>query len=689
IQISEYDPTSNRANQTDSGTVPAKVLQQLPGDGFIARTDPYTGGHFISNHPNERLIDKGGPGDPTATPAVAASTPEGWIAAYTYAIRDGSGRKNTPGSMRRVITATQTAKAYFLKRDGNGDPLLDPQGNGIYDPTTAQTVTLSTTITQGNEATVTDAAGNRTVASIGAVDQPTFALLNPLAAHAGGVPLFTNNGAPKQIGEVVGPFAGVHLPGSATDDDLPAYVNGNRTYRTPADIPKSGVRAAGAVNARLHYRRVTTALGEINHGTTGDNVVTNPPPTGPTGTIGQGTGGLSNVDTFGQYMLNIADRSVLGLANQTLHVTMEAHNAHWNDNTGAGGPGAVVNPLPWEQMPAQIGPNSTPDYPNIPRSNVTQVVQPNDPNNAAGIGGPATNQAVVPDPAVGSLANLMDRTVKADPVQVKVIVPRYQPANLQLYDATRGGIGPNGANTANDTYPMGYVSRRERVYVDSNHNGNYDDGEAYRYIYAYLGVPVDMNTTIETSTIDLGKLPQSMGVQTDAFAALGPFMPYRTPSSPAFANFFKPVDVRNRGNVNLLNVHLDQKIIAPPNITPATATLPLVSDSLDSQALIPAYDYNGALTGPRAANVEPFLLRSSLDTDLVTAFGRNPGIVNNFGALYPGATFHKAQVGAAQPTQLTVPDVPGNNGADARFALTPDMDGTPPGINGSALVNAA
>lgn len=700
IQISEFDPTSNQANQTDSGQVPATVLTALPGNGFIRRTDPVVAAppppHFLT-HLNEQLIDASG---------------AGWIGAYTYAVRDGSGRKNTPGSTRRVINAVQTAKAYQLVTDSNGNPVLDTNGNPTF--TFLQTVTLQTTITAGGQYTATitrntdGSTQSGTIGRISAVDQPTFALLNPLAANGGGVPLFANSGVARQIGVInrqtnaidpelsmAGPFAGVHAAGSATPDDLPAYTNGNRTYRDPAGIPNSGVRGARRGGGRLVYHRVTTAAGEINHGTTGDNKAPGAP-SAPTGTLDQGIGGLANPNVFGEYMLDVADRSVLGLNGQHLQITMESHNAHWNDNSGAGGPGAVVNPLPWERMPAQYGPNSSLDYPNVPRRNVTQVVLPFNPNNAAGIGGPATNLAVVPDPATANGANPATRFVYADPVQVKIDVPRFQSANLQLYDQDAGGgITPENADPNHNTYPMGYVSRRQRVYVDSNHNGRYDDGEAYRFLFTYVGVPVDMNTTIETSTVDLGKLPQSLGIQTDAFAPLNTFMPYTLPlggNYPArFRSFFKPLDIRNRGNVNLLNVHLDQKIIAPGI---SGNTLPLVSDALDSQAFIPAYDYNGALTGPRPNGVAPFLLRSSLDTDLVTAFGRNPGIVNNFGAMYPGATFHKAQVISGQPTQLTVPDVPNSNVPGSPYALLPNpTPSTPLKVNaaGNQLVwvNAA
>ena len=62
-------------------------------------------------------------------------------------------------------------------------------------------------------------------------------------------------------------------------------------------------------------------------------------------------------------------------------------------------------------------------------------------------------------------------------------------------------------------------------------------------------------------------------------------------------------------------------------------------------------------------NEKPFLIRSSLDTDLIAAYGRNPAIMQNTLApntnvVYPGATFHKPIVGGDQPSTLTVPDDP-------------------------------
>lgn len=712
IQISELNPQSNQTNQTDSGQVPATILPTAggpgalntnpPGNGFVVRTDgtqtdngivhfdPFRAINNRPEHLNETLKDVSN---------------RGWIGAYTYAIRSGAARKNTPGSTRRVINAVQTAQAYAVITDAN---------NVVTGYRFLQTVTLQTTVTQGGQYTRV-VNGQQRIGIVGRVDQPTFGILNPLAAQGGGIPLFAKpTGNPKgndalRIGDITGPFAGVDASslGTLTADDLPAYVNGNSVYRSVSDVPRSGV--LGGARRRSEYRRyrVTTALGEVNHGTSGDNadpkVTTDP----PVGQHGQPLAGLGQDNNFGPYMLNVADRSVLGLASQTLRVTMEIHNGHWNDNTGQNGPGAVVNYLPWESLPAQTGPNPTLDYPNVPRGAFKQTLNRNNQNNnpaalAIGVGGAITNTAAVADPASGSASNPVGRNVYPDPVQVSVSVPRFQPANLQLFDEGNGsansamyGIAPNQINTNHYEFPEGYNARRQRVYVDTNRNGSYDEGEAYRFVNTYLGVPVDMTTTVENSTVDLGKLPQSTGIQTDAFNgvrgdqydALGTFMPYDMLNSqgkypPRFRKFFQPLTILNRGNVNLLNVHLDQKVNLDKNgAASGTDSLKFFSDTLDSQTYIPAFDFAG-ISGPRSGGPDYFLLRSSLDTDLVQAYGRNPGIVSNnngaapgLSAEYPSATFHKARVSTPLPPQLTVPDVPNDNtlGSSA-FALYTTKD---------------
>ncbi len=666
IQISDIDSGSNQPLQTDSGQVPASLLPSLdptklspaepvgtaPPNGFINRLDPSSNGHFIVGpppHNNERL----GAAIAGATQKVDGDNigiDNGWIGAYTYAIRDGSARRNTPGTTRRVVNATQIAKAYRYE-------VL--QGNTVPTPVFLGSVTLQTTITGGSEATTTN---GKTIA-VDAVDQPTFGILNPLAVRGGGTPLFTGTNGANQIGMDIGPFAGIDASNSTQNlpaNDLPALGNGN-SY--PADYTelKNGVLASPATIQRAR-RFAIVSVGDINHGSSGDNT---DPKAGaaPTGTH---TAPIAQGAKFGKYSLDIADRSALGLGGQGLqNVTIQAQTLRWNDNSSvsgvrANGPGAIVNYLPWETLPHSrgAGSNTSLDYPDISSNNLSLYLYANNGN----LIGNVTNKPAIPDSATGTITNVSGRTVYADPVQEQVSVPRYQPANLQLFDTTQGRIAPDSIKTTGtDEYPMGYVAR-QYVFVDSNHNGQYDAGEAYRSIQTFSGVPVDMTTTIENSTTDLGKLPQSFGVQTQA-SGLGPLTPYTTTN---YLQFFKPLTVLNRGNTNLLNVHLDQKTdfsavdaAAIAGSSEANAVpLNLLSDTLDRLTNIPAFDALG-VTGPRSNGEQAYLLRSSLDPDLVTASGRNPTIAGaSYSSFYPGATFHKSRVSAATPTTLLVPDAP-------------------------------
>jgi hypothetical protein len=663
IQISDLDPGTgnNTPLQTDSGQVPAVVLPNLNlvggavPNGFVRRTDSsHNLGYFIN--PNERL---GAAFTYTDSGGNLISVPEnGWIGAYTYAIRDGSARRNTPGSTRRVVTATQVVQAYD---DSSGTPVFK------------QSVTLQTTITTGGEYTAALGANGQptSIKPIFPVDQPTFGILNPLAVRGGGVPLFdsTNgNVGAKQIGTDVGPFYGVKTP---TGNDLAATANGNRY---PSTLPVNGVTTVANRRAISYTRAVAiTSVGDVSHGSTGSNADTKAG-AAPTGTFNGTTGTLTDLK-FGPYALDIADRSALGLVGLTLsHVEIGASTMRWIDNTGNEGPGSVVNPLPWEAVPhsAGAGANISRDYPDIASSAMNMTLQAQTIN---GISGNITNQPETPDPAAGLINESDSRTVYADPVQLQVSVPRYQPANLQIFDTTQGAIGPEAIASTNDEYPMGYIAQQQRVYVDSNHNGRWDPGEAYRTFATFGGVPVDMTTNIETPTIDLGKLPEGLGLQTENFPALGTFMPYLTqtqlssiPAStqiPGYYPFYKPVTVFNRGNTNLLNVHFDQKIDFSNTLGAGPAqSLPLLGDSLDPDAEIPAADLTN-LTGPRGTLPSsgvtglPFLLRTSLDSDLLEAYGRNPGLSAPYNAL--GAFFHKARVGDASPSNLTVPDVPNDN----------------------------
>lgn len=664
------DPTDKSVYYTNGGSVQVQLSdidatgKILPGRGadiatintntLTSLTDPNSNG-FIKESPSglgaqdnvgDMLTDNSGTGGM-------------WLGATTYAIGDGSSRKNTPGSRRQIISATQTVEAH----DATTGKFL-------------QTVILKVDVNSGPSSFRQPVPGGKPpfiIKRIPKIDQPTFAVLNPLAVRGGG-PNIPLGGTPNtnQIDNIVGPFYGIDTT-QPTGDDLEAYVNGNNAYTSTTDIPVSGA-LAGDKHAK-RFRQVTTATTDIPHGSIGNN--SNPATQRAAGFQSDRTMGDQLVATtaFGNYAFDVADRSALGLnGGQISNVTVQTAPAEWNDNTNSyAGPGAVVNPLPWDDTPtgARAGSNSSVDYPNIGKQRVAHTLY-----GTASSGVSLSDNGGTLDATIAPAGTApADRKVQPDSVEVEVSVPKYQPANLQLYDQTPGAaagrIAPSKlTSSAQTVYPMGYVAR-ETVYVDSNHNHRRDDGEAFRTFRVITGVPVDMTMTMASPTIDLGKLPQTFGVQTEAATPLGAFMPFQATTAlsaagAGYQKYFQQIIAHNEGNINLLNVHFDQKL---RRYTVATGggyantdiALPFGSDALDAQATLNAFDLNG-VTGP-TTNIDPrkYILRTSLDSDLA-AYNRNPGIVASANPnAYPGATFHKARVSDANPTALTVPDVPHDN----------------------------
>jgi hypothetical protein len=690
VEFDLSDTTSG--DPADHATVPAVLVtalaaKTLPADGFIARTDTDT---------DNNLIDGEAP-------------PTQWIAAYTYAIGDGSARRNTPGGQRQVINARQIVHVFTY------------DGTAFTD--TGATVTLAASTTNGGPKSVLDpATGKYTFGpnpiqnSIQPVEQPKFGILNPIGLRAGGLPLSLNNTPvtnAAEIGDEVGPFRGVaSLLDSSDTYALEALANGNDIpVAAPTSTTGGGKKGGGGIGnptQRLAsavaaptttHHTVVTATGLIPHNGGGDNSDFTAAATLPTGTLGNtDPRGLSapppglSATNFGSpdqpYAADVFDRSALGLVGKSLSLKMYTPNGaggglFWNDNTqNTTGHDSVVNFLPWETPPAtyRVGQaNTSPDYPDIASQNVTATLYPR-----GGGGGDLGSDGVMPTVATPG-ATLQRRTVYASPLQVHVSVPHHQPANQQLYDKTAAGggysavgeISPSGIVSASDTvFPMGYVTTK-RIYA-ANISGRFQDGTAYRDIRVYTGVPIDMSTSIANPTTDIGKVPGAFGIQVsqypgykDTAANIG-FTPYNA----TFAQNYQPVTVNNNGNVNLLNVHFDQLYaVQGPNNTSVSTPLSLMASALDPLSSISAYDA-ASVTGPRSDtfnNVSelPFLVRSSLDPDLAAAYGINPGIATDatLKAFYPSATFHKPRVGSDTPTVLTVPDVPSVNTAGAPFSL--------------------
>ena len=675
----------------DHGTVPAVLLTTTNtplNNGFYQRGDPVTNADGV-------LVN---------VPTTANPSKAGYIGAYTYAISDGTARRNTPGARRHITNAKQTVTVYnydgqnFTKTGTAVIAVQTTNGNEIPKPI------------YGANGVITGYQPQQTI--VQPVDEPVFGILNPLAIRAGGIPLPltpTTKTYAVPIADELGPFRAVTSPLVTGNDklDLEALSNGNDVLVTPPDSTSGGggidptKRNLALTNPPTSPHVVVTSTSLVPHNSSGDNSDVTGQALSPMG-FGVNNDGLNGAEYFGRlnapFAMDIADRSALGERLNRLRVktgTVSGGGAglYWNDNSpyNSGLPNAiatpghdhdsVVNYLPWETTPPagryENGSiNSSIDYPNIGTSDVTATLYPY-------LGGSAdlTLGNAVAKPATLNGTEPSGRQVYTNPVQFHVSIPHYQPANQQLYISSGqtnalglsnynglGEIPPTSlTSNANYTFPMGYVTTR-RIYIPDQ-TGFYRPGAAYRDVRIYTGVPPDYSTQMGDSTVDVGSVPSGFGIQTSKFAALSDSVNNTTTFDPfnlAFQDYYKPLKIYNTGNVNLLNVHLDQKQSTPTN---AQQALSLVSDALDVTSFIPGYDYN-AVTGPRSGtfgNVpeEPYLIRSSLDSDLVAAFGHNPAIATGTNAagtslisIYPGATFHKAQVGSGQPTTLYVPDSP-------------------------------
>lgn len=688
--------TTNNAGQATTTsvlplTIPATILPNgtdpSQQNGFFLRSD--TGTTQANFGTSSELLGDAGSAyrAPSTVVLDSETTPHGWAAGAVYSVGVNTpldpfggnpGRRNTPGSGRQLLGVHQTATLYTKNPDGTFSAVPN-----------APPVQLNLTATPNFTYAKTESgvAGSAGIT----IDQPTFGILNPLAVRAAGVNVSatTPSAGPTWNdgnGDGVGPFRGINTAASATlsPTDLEALANGNRCPKNapPSGVltisnlgspPQSATNGAGQLQAEAdaiqwYTRRVITTTGQIPDGTSGDNSDPNPPSIQPS------TGSATNADAsglaapadYGQYLLDIADRSMLatpqtpGATASQLRISMQRKVMFWRDHTGEGGPGACINPLPWEAPPPSV------DYQNLQRNDLTFSLNGNEVNNT-----PLTGAT---EPAAN---NPLDRVIYPDSVQALIAVPRYQSANLQLW--SNNGLGTGGTpippalhGSYTENFPDGY-STTVRVAGAANGNPNpLDLSQPFRDVTVMTGVPVDIKTSISNPTTDIGVVPHGFGVQASSLIpvggtqAIGPFTPYN--QYAGYAGHWQPLTILNDGNVNLINPHLDQVF----NLAGDPPALPLLSDAtnsslLDPYSFIPAYDFLG-LTGPRTSvlpntNIPelPFLVRSSLDTDLGEAYGRSPlltGFYTAQAANYPTVTFHKPLVGDGEGTTMTVPDVP-------------------------------
>ncbi len=674
------------------------------------------------------------------------ANPHGWLAAYSYPIGSANTRiGDTPGPARRISQAMQTATIYTKNSDGTFTTTNPPQTISLIIQTTlgSQYATGGTAAAAGTPGTPPTG-----IAQTPPSEQPTFGILNPLAVEGYGIPLGLNG--PRTAAQPVadpygaGPFGPISTPAAPTIQDRAAFSNGSNYIKTlpssgynpstenPTNVTASLTEQAAAAMVPIP---IATSVGDIPDGGNGTNLAL--------------TGTGANFQSGG-YGLQVKNRSLIGTDPPTgtydatlfpaLNVAMLPVNAHWNDNTTANGttqngPGATVNPLPWEDLSAlsSVAQNASQDYPDIPASAITHTLVPTPANGTVtGVGGPLDvrtggNLSAKLSLARGLISNATPAVT--DTVEVSVTPPSHQPANLQVWDGSIGTpTSPENMNTSHNIFPQGYIEGSgsgaginasggtpQRVFVDIGGHGRFPSSPPYLYPYrdvqSFAGVPVNMKTEITNGTVSLGNGPSSLGIQTEQYTPLGLFDPYNV----NYRTFFQPLTVLNEGNTNLLNAQFNQQLLSSTN---APQTLPAYADANDPLSVIGGFDYPSMFpttSGPQASglrtttaganiplpntttsvNEQPFIFRTSLDTDLMRAYGVNPGLLSNNQPLYPGApnvntlylgaTFHKPRVGVASTT-LTVPDVPetGTLGYSLQAAIVPTLNPTAPYVTMTA-----
>jgi hypothetical protein len=531
---------------------------------------------------------------------------------------------------------------------------------------------------------------------------PTFGVANPFGV------IGSYESSANSLGELGVPGQPNPLmPVSGDEPTLERASNGNKILQS---IPKAGVDT-GNTDA-------TASTDPSGTGSSSLQPVNCPIGTGTgfvhTGRIGDNSY-IANTGQI-QYGLNIEDRSLIGQRGQKVPVSVSySTSVGWVDNSGYNGPGARINPLPWEDLPVNAGAatNTSVDYPDIQNSNMGLQLYTNSANSPllAGSGGPIVN-INVNNPQVNNLPNLDSisadgATHTLDQVSSSIMIPTHQPANLTQ------------ASLYGTTVPSGYVAT---VDVFSPHTRTFPQNQkpkfdptldAYREINVYVGVPVDAVTRIAQTSVNVGSVQSGFGTfMTGYLSGLGNQYPnvfspytqyyYNNYNAAQPIQYFKPLNIYNQGNVNLLNVHLDQKLLYENSNKPSQLnSLNIQSNSVDPLAFIPGYDWNNT-TGisdmqafknlPNSSIPEqPFLIRSSLDTDLYQAYGKNPYILsqndssgNALRNTYWGATFHKARPG--QPDSLlTVPDISVDNIAGS---LSYEPSGIWPTINANTNTQA-
>ena len=271
--------------------------------------------------------------------------------------------------------------------------------------------------------------------------------------------------------------------------------------------------------------------------------------------------------------------------------------------------------LPWE-----FGPGTT-DYPNIYRQReefrkASDDGLPVDQNTTL----PPVFGGIPPGKAIGSYEG---SAAQPETVFASVEVPRFQSANYNnlLADAISGPM-------LTDYNAKGYTQTMS-AFIDSDEDGSLDEGnqvvgapsvrqEVYRRYAVGAMVPPDPKVEVEESLVDVGIAPHGLGEQLVGIPGLSAYSAYNP--SPEIQQWFKPITIKNSGNVNLPNMQVGKYVR-------------LFGDQSSPASPIPG----GEIT-------------SSLDWG-AGIFQSEPFITQGF-----GYTLSKARVGEPDPTQMSIPD---------------------------------
>lgn len=278
------------------------------------------------------------------------------------------------------------------------------------------------------------------------------------------------------------------------------------------------------------------------------------------------TGVVSHANA-GNTIVNLIDTSLMTLLRGP---TRGVDNIRFNRNNLAwqGGIGAVTKriiDIPFyaafygtgkglEDYPENF-PNVSLDYPDMEEERIKVVKD---------LFGSAENPVFGPislNPPTNVVENSLpfpQRTLTLTELSLTVDVPRFQPPNRTL-----------ALDSANVGVDAGYYGRMN-VFVDSDGSGTLTRGggrrEAFRAFWLGASVGVDNSFLVETPTVDFGSLASGTSYSPNAPTTGTNFTPFPPPIAPLgsafdrgaypYTDIFKPITIRNEGNVNLINLRL-------------------------------------------------------------------------------------------------------------------------------------